>query len=82
MSELENLRNTVEELKSDMKVMSADVKYMRKDLRELKDSLKDNYVTKDVFAPVKKIAYGMMSLMVVLVVTIFGALISYVSKKA
>ena len=50
-------------------VMSTDIKYIKKSIGEIKACLKDDYVKKTEFDPVKKIAYGLVSLVLVIVVS-------------
>ena len=81
MTDTEKLRKVFEEQNTEIKLMAQQIDYMRKDLKELKESLAENYITKIEFNPVKKISYGVMSFMVVVVMTVFGAVVSYVGKK-
>lgn len=48
-----------------LKVLANDISYIKKDISEIKDSIKDlsdKYVTKEEFAPIKNIVYGMVGL--------------------
>ncbi len=54
-----------------------DEKYLRRDLDNLAKSVKEDYVNKDQFDPVKRIVYGLVSLILIAVV---GALIALVIK--
>lgn len=49
-------------------VINADIGYIKKDISEIKIMLENKYVTRDQFAPVKMIAYGLVSLVLVAVV--------------
>lgn len=62
-------------------VMASDIAYIRDDLADIKKALQDNYVTKDQFAPVKRIAYGAVSLLSLIVVGTLGALASLAQRK-
>lgn len=67
--------------KVDMAVMQTDIAYMREDLAAIKVALQENYVTKDQFAPVKRIAYGAVSLLSLIVIAAIGALGSLGGRK-
>jgi ABC-type phosphate transport system permease subunit len=57
-----------------------DIKYIRRDLDEIKDLMKEQretYVTKDEFRPVKTLVYGVVSL---ILVGVMSALIALVIK--
>lgn len=56
-------------------VVNLDMSYIKKDVIEIKEMLKSNYVTKEAFGPVKMIAYGMTSIVLVAVI---GAVVSLV----
>lgn len=53
---------------SDLKLISNDISYIREDVKEIKQTLHSTYVTKDQFEPVKKIVYGLVTLILVAVV--------------
>jgi len=55
-----------------------DIEQIKKDTTEIKIRLESNYVTKDQFAPVQKIVYGMVGL---ILVTVVGALLTLVIIK-
>ena len=57
-------------------VIKNDVSYIRDDVSAIKAVLQTNYVTKDQFQPVKKIAYGAITFLVAIIITAFGYLIS------
>ncbi len=61
--------------------MSNDIGYIRDDIAEIKKALQENYVTKDQFAPVKRIAYGIVSVVTAIFVTAFGYIISASGKS-
>lgn len=54
-----------------------EMRYIRRDLDEIKLKLDGSYVTKEEFAPIKKIVYGLVSIILVGVV---GALVGLVLK--
>lgn len=64
-NELKNLGKNLDEFKLNMKT----------DIEEVKRLLKDGFVTKEEFAPVKSIVYGLVTLVLISVV---GALIALV----
>ena len=51
------------------------LEYIKKDIAEIKTKLDDHYVTSSEFEPIKKIVYGMVSLVLV---TVFGALLALI----
>lgn len=59
-------------------VISSDVKYIQKDVAEINRKLELSYVTREELDPIKKIVYGLVSLVLVAVV---GALLSILFKK-
>ena len=52
-----------------------DIGYIKTDVGEIKALVKNNYVTKDEFDPVKKIAYGVVS---VILIGVLGAILTIV----
>lgn len=67
--------------KVDMAVMQNNIQYIQEDIAAIKIALQENYVTKDQFAPVKRIAYGAVSLLGLIVVAALGALATLSGKK-
>jgi hypothetical protein len=65
--------------KADFKIMSNDIAYMRQDVIDIKMSLNNSYVTKDQFDPVKKLVYGMTSLILTAVIVAIMTLL--IGKK-
>jgi hypothetical protein len=65
--------------KADFKIMSNDIAYMRQDVLDIKMSLNNSYVTKDQFDPVKKLVYGMTSLILTAVIVAIMTLL--IGKK-
>jgi len=43
-------------------VIQTDVSYIKKELDDIKELVKEKYVTKEEFEPIKKIVYGLVSL--------------------
>lgn len=54
-------RSTAEKSEINQAVMAKDISYIKDDLKDIKDILTNNYVTKDAFIPVKRIAYGLVA---------------------
>lgn len=65
---------------SDVKlaVIANDIGYIKEKLSHIEDSVNAHYVTKDEFEPIKRIVYGLVSLILIAVV---GALINLVVQK-
>jgi hypothetical protein len=59
-------------------LVAQDVKYIQRDVMEIKSKLDQDYVSRAEFEPIKKIIYGLISLILVAVV---GAVISLVVRK-
>lgn len=60
-----------------MAVIANDIAYIKRDVAEIKKTLAESYVTREEFEPIKKIVYGLVSLILVAVV---GALVALVLK--
>lgn len=58
-------------------VMANNIEYIKSDIIEIKNQLKADYVTREEFGPIKKIVYGLVSLILVAVV---GAMITLILK--
>lgn len=56
-------------------VMANDVSYIKTAVKDLNDKVDNNYVTKEQFAPVQKLVYGLVGLILVAVVGAMMALI-------
>jgi hypothetical protein len=65
--------------RSDLKIMANDIAYMRQDVLDIKSNLNNTYVTKDQFDPVKKLVYGMTSLILTAVIVAIMTLL--IGKK-
>ena len=67
-----------------MALMAQDVRYMReamvdirKDVSDLKAELENKYVTNEAFAPVQRLVYGLVT---VLLVSVIGAVVATVVR--
>jgi hypothetical protein len=60
-------------------ILKNDIEYIKVDVAEIKTKLEGHYVTKDEFEPVKKIVYGLVSVVLLAVV---GALVALVIRGA
>lgn len=58
-------------------VISNDMSYVKRDIAEIKNTVSTGYVTRSEYEPVKKIVYGMVSLILIAVV---GGMISLVVR--
>lgn len=63
---------------TDVAVILNKVDYIQSEVRGIKTQLEGEYVTKDKFAPVERIVYGMVS---VVLLAVIGALVALVVKK-
>jgi hypothetical protein len=59
---------------------SIDVKldYIQRDISDIKQTLKQDYITREEFDPIKKLVYGTVS---IFLITIVGAIAALVLKK-
>ncbi len=71
MSEMTNKRNFA----ADLAVIATDISYIKQQINEIKQKLEGEYVTHDEFEPIKKVVYGLVSLILVAVV---GALLGLI----
>jgi hypothetical protein len=67
-----------QKLITDLAVIANDISYIKGQIVEIKQKLEGEYVTHDEFEPVKKVVYGLVSLILVAVV---GALLGLVIFK-
>jgi hypothetical protein len=58
-----------------IEVMVTKLEYIQEDVRDIKHRLEGNYVTKEAFEPVRRIVYGMIS---VILLSVVGALVALV----
>lgn len=63
---------------TDLKGLQKDMEYARNDISEIKELLKTGYVSVQRYAPVEKIVFGMVG---VLLVTVFGTVLSVIFVK-
>lgn len=56
-------------------VMANDIGYIKSTVKELNDKVDHNYVTKEEFAPIQKLVYGLVGLILVSVVVALLSLI-------
>jgi hypothetical protein len=59
-------------------VIATKIDYMQRDVAEIKSKLDAEYVTQDQFEPVKKLVYGMVS---IILVAVMGAIVALVIRK-
>lgn len=59
-------------------VIATKIEYIARDVADIKLKLEDQYVTMDQFEPVKKIVYGMVS---VILLAVIGAVVALVVKQ-
>jgi len=73
-------RKTIAEQSSETQiaVMVESIGTIKRDVSEIKEKLESHYVTKEEFDPIKKVVYGMVSLILVAVI---GALLALVIIK-
>lgn len=67
-----------EQMETENALMQRDIAYIREDVKAIKNALNQNYVTKDQFDPVKKVVYGLVSLILIAVI---GAIMTLVLRK-
>ena len=68
----------INKITTDIAVILNKVGYIENEVKEITQKLQSNYVTQDQFEPVKKIVYGLVTIILVAVV---GALIGLVIIK-
>lgn len=59
-------------------VIATDISYIKSDVTDIKRQIESNYVSKTEFDPIKRLVYGLVTLILVAVV---GAVVSLVMKK-
>ena len=70
--EISRINGSIEFMKDDMtnmqkdvdeiKLIQKDIGYMKESMRRIEDKLKDEFVVRQEFEPIKKIVYGLVSL--------------------
>lgn len=71
-----NTRNVSDEVS--LAVIANDIAYIKKDIADIKDTVSKNYITREEFDPIKKVVYGLVSLILIGVV---GALMALIINK-
>ena len=71
-------KRTKPELDVELAILVNDIKYIKEEVSVIRTKMEADYVTRTEFEPIRKIVYGMVSLILVAVV---GALISLVVMK-
>jgi len=61
-------RESLSEAKSQSSLMKADLDYIKSDLLEIKTRLDTKYVTNEAFDPIKRLVYGLVTLILTAVV--------------
>jgi hypothetical protein len=65
-------------LEARIEVAIEQIRQLRVDVNEVKNKLDANYVTKDEFDPIKKLVYGVVS---IVLVGVMGALLALVINR-
>ena len=65
------------ETNGDFQLLQQDIRYIQRDVSDIKIKLDSHYVTQEAFEPIKKLVYGVVSLILVAVV---GGLLALVLK--
>lgn len=73
----QNNTKEINNLTTNVAVILSEMKSVKQDVRDIKDKLEKDYVTQDQFTPVKNIAYGLVSTILLAVV---GAIVALVLK--
>lgn len=68
-------KDTEDNLQVDLAVIANDIQYIKTDVGEIKEKMEKNYVTREEFDPIKKIVYGIVS---VILLAVIGAVIKLV----
>lgn len=64
--------------KTSLALIAQDIKYIQRDVMDIKSKIENDYVTREEFDPIKKIIYGLVTLILTAVV---GALVGLVVLK-
>ena len=64
--------------KENIEVIVVKLENIQEDVRDIKRQLEGNYVTRDQFEPIRKIVYGMVS---VILLAVVGALVAIVVQQ-
>lgn len=61
---------------TNLEVIANEMKHISDDVREIKSTLKGSYVSKDEFEPIKRLVYGLVSLILTAItVAVLGLVI-------
>jgi hypothetical protein len=72
-----NNTKEINSLTTNVAVILSEMTSVKNDVREIKDRLEKDYVSQDQFTPVKNIAYGLVS---TILLAVIGALVALVLK--
>lgn len=72
------LKTIAEAATAAQSVVNIDIGYIKGDVKEIKEMLNNKYITKEAFGPVKLIAYGLVSFVMV---AVLGSLMALVLIK-
>jgi hypothetical protein len=73
----QNNTKEINNLTTNVAVILSEMKTVKEDVKDIKDKLEKDYVTQDQFTPVKNIAYGLVS---TILLAVIGALVALVLK--
>ena len=62
-------------------VLSSDVQYIKDDIRSIKSALDKTYVTKSEFEPIKRVVYGLVTIILTAVVGAWVSMTSIFTHK-
>lgn len=62
-------------IETKVEVMLTELRIAKEDIREIKEAMKQEYISRQEFEPIKKIVYGLVS---VILLGVIGALIKVV----
>ena len=73
----QNNTKEINGLTTNVAVILSEMKTVKEDVKDIKEKLDKDYVTQDQFTPVKNIAYGLVS---TILLAVIGALVALVLK--
>ena len=73
-----NLQSQVAVMASQVTRMSQDINEIKGDVRQIRSDNENHYVTKEEFEPVRRIVYGMVT---IILVAVLGAIIALVVRR-
>jgi hypothetical protein len=65
-------------IQTELAVIKTDIGYIKSEVSEIKKLVQEQYVLKSEFEPVKKIVYGLVS---IILVSVVGAVVTLVLRK-